>query len=59
MHAAKHLKAWDAQLVQRYTDIPFFVLVDNDDERINGIWERAVEAAQNGQPHMRIITSSP
>ena len=56
MRGAKHLKAWDAQLVQRYTDIPFFVLVDNEsDDRINGIWERAKEAAQNGQPHMRII----
>ena len=56
MRGAKHRKAWDAQLVQRYTDIPFFVLVDNEsDERINGIWERARKKQRKTANHICII----
>ena len=56
MRGAKNLKAWDAQLIERFTDIPFFVLVDNDSsERITNIWERAKQQAAEGLAFFRTI----
>lgn len=56
MRGAKNLKAWDAQLIERFTDIPFFVLVDNDSsERVTNIWERAKQQAAEGLAFFRTI----
>jgi hypothetical protein len=56
MRGATSLKAWDAQLVQRYTDVPFVVLVDNDQsDRLRDIWTRARAAAERGEDHFGII----
>ena len=56
MRGATSLKAWDAQLIERYTDVPFVVLVDNDNaERLRNIWTRSIEAAASGRDFMPII----
>jgi hypothetical protein len=56
MRGATTLKAWDAQLIQRYTDVPFVVLVDNDRaDRLSTVWQRAKEAAGNGSEYLGII----
>jgi hypothetical protein len=56
MRGATALKAWDAQLIQRYTDVPFVVLVDNDQaDRLNDIWSRARAAADLGDDYFGIV----
>lgn len=50
MRGAKALKTWDAQILERFTDVPIVVLVDNDQaDRLRGIWERAKDAAASGE----------
>lgn len=56
MRGATSLKAWDAQMLERYTDVPVVVLVDNDQaERLSDVWERARAAAAGGGDFMSVL----
>ena len=56
MRGATALKTWDAQLIQRYTDVPFVVLVDNDQaDRLSDIWNRARAATDQGDSYIDIV----
>lgn len=56
MRGATSLQAWDAQLIERFTDVPIVVLVDNDRaERLRETWARAKTAAAYGRPYRDIV----
>lgn len=56
MRGARALKAWDAQLIQRFTDVPFIILTDNDEhERISDIWERSKKLREAGQNYRTLL----
>ena len=56
MRGAKSLQAWDAQLFQRFTDMPIVVLVDNDNhERLAEIWLNAQDAHNRGDDYLEIL----
>lgn len=56
MRGARALKSWDAQLLQKFTDVPIYVLTDNDStERISSIWDEAKLAHLQGRATLPII----
>jgi energy-coupling factor transporter ATP-binding protein EcfA2 len=58
MSGAKSLRAWDYQVLDRFTDVPIVAVVDNDsDSRIQSLWQNAVASYESNPSSTQYIST--